>query len=80
MSTISMRHDPIKVSSSRFQTGRVLPFHQISEQISEVIESSRFPSWVGYTMITEAWPERFNTSAEVPGESAFQVSQRFCSA
>jgi len=76
MSTISMRHDPIKVSSSRFQTGPVLPF----QQISEVIESSRFPSWVGYTMITEAWPERFNTSAEVPGESAFQVSPRFCSA
>jgi transposase InsO family protein len=45
---------PIKASSSRFQTGKLAAFHQISI----VLESARFRSWVAYITITEEWPER----------------------
>jgi hypothetical protein len=38
------------------------------------IGSSGFQSWVGYTTSTEEWPERFNSEAELLGESMFQAS------
>src|SRR5260221_3851926 len=53
-SRISMGHDPIKASNSRFRKGKVAAFHHISI----VLESSRFRSWVGYIAITNEWPER----------------------
>lgn len=53
-STILIWHDLIKASSSRFQTGKLAAFHQISI----VLESARFRSWVAYITITEEWPER----------------------
>jgi hypothetical protein len=41
--------------------------------MSVVIESSRFPSWVGYTMNTEEWLESYNITREIPEEGAFRV-------
>jgi hypothetical protein len=65
--SISIGQDHIKASASRFPRGKSPPFHQISL----VIGSSRFRSWVGYTTSTEEWPEPFNSEAELPEESTY---------
>jgi len=62
MSSISIRHDHIKASVSRFRKGKSPPYHQISV----VIESSRFQREVGYTTNTEEWPELHSREAEIP--------------
>jgi hypothetical protein len=64
-----MTHDHIKASNNGFRTGKLPVCHQMSV----VIESSRFPSWVGYTMNTEEWLERYNITGEIPEEGAFRV-------
>jgi hypothetical protein len=68
-SSISMAHDHIKASSSRFRKGKSPPLHQISL----VIESTRFRSWVGSTTNTEEWLERFKRQAVILEEIAFRI-------
>ena len=52
-----MSHDHIKATNNGFRTG-MLP---VCHQMSVVIESSRFPSWVWVTpMNTEEWLESYN--------------------
>ena len=70
--SISMRHDHIKASTSRFRKGKSPLFHEISV----VIESFRFRSWVGYTMRTEERPERYNVTVAIPEGGAFRVPPR----
>src|SRR5207253_10280529 len=62
MSSISMRHDHIKASVSRFRKGR----SPLCHQISVVIESSRFRCEVGYPTHTEEWLELHSREAEIP--------------
>jgi len=71
--SISTRHDHIKASTSRFRKGKSPLFHEISV----VIESFRFRSWVGYTTRTEEWPERYNVTVAIPEEGAFRVPPRY---
>jgi hypothetical protein len=74
-SSISMWHDHIKESSSRFREGKSSPLHQFSL----VIESSRFRSWVGSTTNIEEWLERFKRQAVILEEIAFRIPLYFWS-
>src|SRR5258708_39136147 len=62
-------HDHIKGSSSKWRKGKFPGCHQISV----VSEASRFPSWVGYIMNTEAWLESYTIIGELPEEGALRV-------
>lgn len=75
-SRISIGHDPIKASSSRFRKGKFLAF----QQISMVLETSRFRFWVGSLTMTKEWRERFTNEKERSEESTLQASPCLCSA
>ncbi len=47
--------------------------YPLFRQVSMVITLLRFRFWVGYTTSTKEWPERFNSEAELPEESAYRV-------
>jgi hypothetical protein len=71
--SISIEHDHIKGSTSRFQKSLSPPYRQTNG----VIESSRFRSWVGYTTSTEEEPDNFYAYTEIPEERIPQTSLCF---